>query len=260
MSILPKVASQQYPLALTSGHPDIKLRPFTISEQKILLHALEMGDNELILSAIDQLITQCSNGEADIEKLSVLDVEQIVVKMRSISVSNISELVYICQNEVDNKLLNIEQINYNPEAKEIFGAGVCEARIPANIDLSAIKVKENKRDKVIKLTEDIAIKMKDLSYSDYKRVGKLSDETESASLNLACQVDLVIHKDNLITRDDITEVELLEWLAELIGSDYNKLQSWCNAAPQLEHSFLLTCPDCGKEEVIVLNGLNDFLV
>ena len=55
--MLPKIEVPTYDLELISNGKKIKFRPFLVKEEKILLMALESGDEKDILGAIKQILS-----------------------------------------------------------------------------------------------------------------------------------------------------------------------------------------------------------
>ena len=56
---LPKINTVLYDLELPSSGKKIEYRPFLVKEEKILLTALEGGEEKDMAKAIKQIITQC---------------------------------------------------------------------------------------------------------------------------------------------------------------------------------------------------------
>ena len=87
---LPKIDLPLSEIILPSNGEKVKIRPFTVKEEKILLVAAE-GDeavNELI--AIKQVINNCLVDKT-IEDLSMLDIEYVYLKLRTRSVDNMAK-------------------------------------------------------------------------------------------------------------------------------------------------------------------------
>ena len=125
---LPKIDFVTYELKLPSSEQKIKYRPFLVKEEKILLIAAESKNNEQILLALEQVITNCLLDQVDISILPSFDVEYIFLKIREKSMGEIIKV-----NIVD------------PEEKKKF---------EVDVDLSKVVVKRSpKHEKRIKLSE-----------------------------------------------------------------------------------------------------------
>lgn len=252
---LPIIPTQSHNFVL-SNNKTIKLRPFSVSEQKIILHAVEMKDPDLINNAVEDLLNGCVLGDLDINTVPIFDIERLIVKLRSISISEISDLQYTCRNIVNDKVLNKEQILMLPDAKPILGEGECDTKIPVKINLNVIELNKSNQDDVIMFTDTIGVRMVNLSFGKYKLLG--TDNNDVIDLICAC-VDVVIHGDDIIYRKEIKSSELKLWIDELSVTDYNSLVSWVNNLPTLRHEFNITCPSCKTTEHIILEGLESFL-
>ena len=133
---LPKVVAPTFELQLITGKK-IKYRPFLVKEEKVLLIALEGGNDADISSTLKSVLKSCiiTRG-VDIEKLPSFELEYLFLNIRGKSVGESVELIVTCQD--DNK-----------------------TKVPLTINLSDIKleVPDNHSD-MIKVNDDVTIKMK----------------------------------------------------------------------------------------------------
>mgnify|MGYP000477576131 CR=1 FL=1 len=70
---LPKITTPTYELELPSTDKKVKFRPFLVKEEKILLIAIENDKSEEMLSAIKQIIKNCTFDKIDVEKIPLFD-------------------------------------------------------------------------------------------------------------------------------------------------------------------------------------------
>jgi len=92
---LPKIEYPTFDLTLPSSKEVIKLRPFLVKEEKILLSAMQGEDSEEILNSILQVVNNCIITEGvDVEQLATIDLEYIFIRLRARSVNNIISLTY----------------------------------------------------------------------------------------------------------------------------------------------------------------------
>ena len=90
---LPLLNVATYDLELPSSGKKIQYRPFLVKEEKILLMALEGKDDKDMSKAIKQIITQCVTSEGfNVNKLAMIDLEYIFLRMRSKAVGDISTI------------------------------------------------------------------------------------------------------------------------------------------------------------------------
>ena len=57
---LPKLDVPIYEMVVPSTDEKIKYRPFLIKEEKILLIAMESGENEDIVQSVKQIVSECT--------------------------------------------------------------------------------------------------------------------------------------------------------------------------------------------------------
>lgn len=258
---LPSVATPKFDVTLPSNGRSVKIRPFLVKEQKIVLHAIEMQDPNQLNNALDDVLKSCTFNEVDIDALPVYDVEYLITQIRARSVGDVVEINYICRNHVKDKLLNAEQIKYNPDAEEIRGEGPCETRIPLKVNLASIECtsKGKRPDNRIMFTDSIGVIMRDLPYGVYKQLSQDKEATTAGLKAVAACVEMVINGDEVFSQSDFTEEELVAWLEELIGDDFDKLDEFIKSMPTMRMEVELTCPSCGAKEKVKLEGLDDFL-
>ena len=79
---LPILETATYELTLPSKDVKVKFRPFLVKEEKILLQALESGENKEMVSALKQIVHACTFGKVDINTLPIFDVEYIFLQIR----------------------------------------------------------------------------------------------------------------------------------------------------------------------------------
>ena len=83
---LPKLNVPVYEAVLPSTEKVIKYRPFLVKEEKILLTAMEAGEDSAMIPAVKQIIRNCIEGEIDVERLPTFDIEYLFLRLRAKSV------------------------------------------------------------------------------------------------------------------------------------------------------------------------------
>lgn len=258
---LPSLATPKFDLTVPSTKKKIKYRPFIVKEQKIILHAIEMRDAEQLNNALDDVLKDCTFGKVDIDALTVYDVEYLIMQIRAHSVGDVVEINYVCNNHIEDKLLNAEQLKYQPEAEEKRGPGKCETRIPVKVNLSQLEAssKTERPDNRIMLTDSIGVVMRDMPYGVYKTLAKTDKSADAGLLAIAACIECVVNGDEVIDRSDLKDEELINWLEEMTGDDFDKMEAFTKSMPTIRMSMEITCPSCGAKEKVELEGLDDFL-
>ena len=71
---LPVLNVAQHELTLPSTGKPLKFRPFLVKEEKLLLIALESGEEKDMINAIQQIISQCVLDKIEVVELPLFDV------------------------------------------------------------------------------------------------------------------------------------------------------------------------------------------
>ena len=135
---LPKVNTIEYFAKLPVSGKEVKYRPFSVGEQKVLLQALEDENNRTITHTIINLVESCSEIEnGKITSLSNADLEYLFLQIRIKSVGEKTRVVLGCKNQpqcdgTTDVGVTLRVPNYNEIQQSLGGDEV------ANIGISDI--------------------------------------------------------------------------------------------------------------------------
>ena len=238
--MLPKIDVPSYDIVLPVSKTKVTFRPFLVKEQKILLMAMESQESDFIETNIKQVLRNCSLSELNIDELPLVDIEFYFLNLRAKSVGEEVETKYKCENIVEEKPCdNIMNVKYNVLEVDV--------RIPEG-------------DKIIKLAEDIGIKMK---YPSFAILNKLKAENDSAKVAfelIAECIEYVYDKDNLYYANEIPKEELDAFLDQLTTEQFKEVQKFIEELPKIEKTIEVKCSKCGFEHKIVSKELTDFFI
>jgi hypothetical protein len=237
---LPIIEVPKYELKLPVSEKKIHFRPFLVKEQKVLLQAMEMGDESQVAIVMEDLATACTFDKVDIHSLPYADVEYIILNIRKKSVSENVDLSYRCANNIDGEKCG-NKILYQ-----------------LNLDEVNVTIPEGKATQVM-LTDEIGIKLKDLSYDDIKKARELNTAVEQGYSLIMSSIESVFDTQQVYTKNDFDEKELIEFLDNLGPEMLEKIEQSVSNIPVIEKIIKLKCNKCGNEEEITLRGLDDFL-
>ena len=96
---LPKLGVPTYELILPSTGKTVKYRPFLVKEEKLLLLAMESGEEKEIISAVKTLLKNCITSRLKVDNLPSFDLEYIFLKIRAASVGEVIELTVTCTDD-----------------------------------------------------------------------------------------------------------------------------------------------------------------
>ena len=233
--MLPKIDKPIFEIAVPSLKRDVKFRPFTVKEEKILLVAQQESSEKSIILAIKQVINNCCQEDKfDVDKLATFDLEYLFLKLRARSINNVIEVSY--RDNEDDKVYDFE------------------------IDLDEVEMLQNAdASNIIAITDTIGIKMK------YPSVTIIDDAPVDASaadvveyLIRKC-IDSIYDEENVYPADEYDEKELLEWIDSLDVETFNKIRAFFDNLPQMYYKLEYT-NSLGNERTIELSTLSDFFI
>jgi len=233
---LPKLTTPTYELEVPSTDEKIKYRPFLVKEEKILLIAMESGEQESIVTAIKDIVTECTYGKVDLGSLPMFDVEYIFLQIRSKSVGEVSTLKLLC-----------------PDDKETY--------VNVDVDLSEVMVHVDKgHNPKIELTKEMGMIMTYPTIDSLNDVGG-SDINASNMLDVISSCVLQIYDkkgEEVFDAKDQTKQELVEFVEQLNTKQFEEVQKFFDTMPKLKHIIEVENPKTKVKSEIVLQGLNDF--
>ena len=215
---LPKLnTAPKYELTVPSTGEKVRFRPFLVKEQKILLIAYESKDRKNIIQAILDTIDSCVE-ELDVKKLTTFDVDFIFTNIRSKSVG--------------------EKITVNMNCKS------CSTPNEIEIDLDEIKYENLNLDMMVKINEDISIKMKYPQY-DYFLQNQDFFENKSGADTLillvaSCMESVMTEEEQFNIGDESIE-EVDAFINSLSAEQFAKIQGFIEKLPKLTKEVKCSC-------------------
>jgi hypothetical protein len=244
--MLPKIDVPIYELTLPLTNKLIRFRPFLVKEEKILLMAMESDENDSILLAVKQIITNCCLDEISVDDLPITDIEFLFLNLRARSVNEIVELPYKCNNKV----------TVNGEEKE------CGSIVNLEMNLLEIHpdVHEKKIDKIV-LDEKIGLLIRYPSFKIVEEAQKAEGtEVEKLMNVLVGCIDGIYTEETIYYSKDVPKKELLEFIENLTREQFNKIQEFFESMPKIKKEVDFECEKCGYHEKITVEGLQSFFV
>ena len=233
---LPKLNAPTYELEIPSTDEKIKYRPFLVKEEKILLMAMESGENKDIIQAIKDIVSECTFGKISLGTLPMFDIEYIFLNIRAKSVGEVSKLSLLC-----------------PDDKKTY------APVEVNLNDVKVQVSDNHTNK-IELTDEMGMIM------TYPTIDSFS-ETGITTINASNMLDVIggcvlqIYEEKgkkVYEAKDQTKKELTEFIESMNTKQFKKIQEFYDTMPKLKHEVKVKNPKTKKESKITLAGLNDF--
>lgn len=226
---LPRIDQPLFNLTIPSTKQQIKVRPFLVKDEKILLIALESNDQAQILTSIQQIVQNCIQDNIDVSDLPTFDLEYLFVRLRNISVGNILKLSF----DEDG-----EKINYE-------------------LDLEDVKIDFNdNHEKIIEIDDTYKLEMKYPSFKTLSSVGIKEMDTQNSFKFIGHCIDKLFTDEEVWILADSTEEEKNTFLEGLSVEAFRKINQFFDTSPKLKHTIQYKTKDGTKERT--LQGLTDF--
>tara|TARA_R100000773_G_scaffold43670_1_gene42615 strand:+ start:182 stop:901 length:720 start_codon:yes stop_codon:yes gene_type:complete len=235
---LPKISTPTYELTLPSSNKKIKVRPFLVKEEKILIIAMETQDTKQIANAIKDILGKCILTRGiKVEKLSTFDIEYLFLNIRGKSVGEQIEVMVTCPD--DGK-----------------------TQVPTLINIDNIKILRDKNHNTdIKLDDVFTLRMKypslnEFIKSNFNPAGDMGVD-DTFDLIGSC-IDQVYSEEESWTSSECTKKELTEFVEQLNSSQFKEIEKFFETMPKLSHTVKVINPNTKVESEIVLEGLQNF--
>lgn len=246
---LPVIDSPTFEMNLYSLKDPIIYRPFLVKEEKLLLMAMEGGNDKEILRATKQILNNCIiNEDFNIETLPLFDMQYALLKIRGKSIGE----------TIDLRLKHPKEINKKKE--------ICNAETPVKINLSNINLTVNEEHKkYVRLTDTISVEMRYPTIEIYERLSKIEQDESASGVNelfhiiMDC-IHTIYSGDESFSTNDYERQDLENFVGSLTSEQFNKIKEFYNTMPALLHDIKWTCKTCECDEEVTLNGLGDFFL
>ena len=233
---LPKINTPTYELAVPSTDKKLKYRPFLVKEEKILMMAMEAGEQPAIIDAVKDIVKSCTFEKFDISNAPIFDVEYIFLNIRAKSVGEISTVNLRC-----------------PDDEETF--------VPTEIDLTKVEVEMDEgHTNKIELSEEMGIIMTYPSVDSFINF-------DATNINASNMLDIIVtcikqiydnKGEEVYEAKDSTKQELIDFIEQLNSKQFADVQKFFDTMPRLKHTVKIENPKTKVKSDITLTGLNDF--
>ena len=233
---LPQVVLPTFELEIPSNKKKIKYRPFVVKEEKLLLLAMEGGNDKEIEDAVKQLLKGCIQSRVKLDDLAIFDLEYIFLRIRAASVGEIVEMNITCQDDG-------------------------ETVVKYNLDLSDVKVTyPDGHSNKIMLSENLGVIMKYPSFREFvdgSVLGKMPDAENLLEIIGGC-IDQIFDGEDVYDSSTTTKKEFVQFLESLSNKQFESIQSFFETSPSLEHQISVKNPKTGEITNVTISGLSNF--
>lgn len=227
---LPKIQSPIFNTDLPSSGQNIKYRPFTVKEEKLLLIAREGNDTKDAFNAVKQIVNNCVLDDIDVENMPTIDIEWLFLSLRAKSVNNIIKLRF--QDKEDEQIYSVD------------------------LNIDDVKVEKWSGDNKIQLTDDVGVILKLPTLNSVLKANSDNANEQAIDILKGC-IESIYDKTAVYPIVDADPKELDEFIESLSSEQFQKLNEFFTNVPKLKHTVSYTRED-GEVKSIELQGLNDF--
>jgi hypothetical protein len=234
---LPKMNAPLYNVTIPSTKKEVKFRPFLVKEEKSLLLAQQSEDPKVMINTLKSIIENCIVDNVDIDKLAIFDYEYLFTQIRSKSVGEIVELLFLCDTCDDDK-----------------------AKAQVNLDISKFQVEfpEGHNNK-IELFDDVGIMMKNPSLDILDKLEKVKEGDINSIFDVVADcMESVYTTEEVFNTKDQTKQEVIDFLENLTQEQFKKIENFFLTMPKLRQKVEYDCPVCNKHHVKTMEGLESF--
>ena len=241
---LPKLEVPVLECELPISKEVVKYRPYTVKEENVMnLVTTEKDPDKLhvaAISALARLVEECTFNNVNINNLPMIDFEYLFLKISIASSGSIRKKIYSCQAKIDDK--------------------TCNKEIALDIDLDQVECHGEMPDPIVKLTDQISLKLKLPGYESIKRIiSNKTNEEDALIKTVASSVEMVIYGEEVYTEFD--QQELIDNILSNMTAEQGKgVQDFYDNVPTLKYKTEITCPKCKTKHPIEIDNVLSFFV
>jgi hypothetical protein len=228
---LPKLDTPTYDLTLPSTGEKVKYRPFLVKEYKILLTALD-SDTEEIYKIVTELVDVCTFNKLKVRDLPNFDIEYLFLNIRGKSIGEKTSLTLECTN--------------------------CASKINFDLDITKAKIKrDSEHTSKILITDKIGLEMR---YPVFSEIISIYDNFNSENIvDLLCSCIKTVYTDEE-QYNEYSKEELIEFVNSFSRPQFEKLEQFFITMPKVTQKVEQVCENCGTNNEVNLEGLQNFFV
>ena len=234
---LPINTTPIYTLVIPSTQKQFKYRPFLVRDQKALLAAQQSESAEVMLDTVKEVIQACAKTEINVADLASFDIEYIFSQMRAMSVGEIVDLIFRCDDCEDEK-----------------------AQAVVAVDLTKLQVvKQDNHTNQILLFGTCGVKMKYPTIETLKKLEHSTSEEIDQVFNVICDcIEYIYTDEEMFPAHEQPREDMVEFLNNLTDEQFTRIQEFFNTMPVLRVDIEYQCPVCNKHHNKYLEGLQSF--
>lgn len=232
--MLPKIDLPISELTLPSTGKKVKYRPFTVKEEKILLVAQESDDPLQEILATKQIVNNCLV-DSDVSKMSMFDLEYVLLIIRSRSVDNTLEFVI-----------------KDPDTEE---------RIELEIDINSIMLtNDEKHTNLVRINDEFSIVLKYPTIDEFAEIVTMNpdDPLVNYFVMTSC-LDKLVSADEVFDFSEYTNEHIDAFMDGMTGDVIALIQLFFETMPKIRHEMKYKNKN-GDDKTFVVEGTRSFFI
>jgi len=249
---LPKITTIIHTITLPLSKKKIKIRPFLVKEEKIIMMAIESKEPEQLADTIFEVINNCSQTPSfNAEDLTMVDLQYIMIKLRAMSKGDTIDVTVKCNNDVPD---------VDDEGKPLDTTHKCHHKNEVMLNLDDLKLskKYDKKLEKIQINPTQGIKLKP---ADGTLVALLSSKKTKAEMTIksivSC-IEYVWDGEEVTMLKDEPKEDVEEFIDQLPGAVIKEIEKYIKSMPKLSIKTDFTCVVCGYKETLEVDNIQDF--
>ncbi|CAB4131496.1 Baseplate hub assembly protein, bacteriophage T4-like [uncultured Caudovirales phage] len=231
---LPKISYPTISLTVPPEKTSYTFRPMLVKEEKLLLMAKVSEDQTDMLTAIKQVVNNCSMDPTfDVDKIPLFALEYLFVRLRGFSIGDNIKVSY--RDMEDQQVYDFE------------------------VDLKNVDIKyPEKQDTKIAITDKSGLVMQyPPAYIYDDKIFLKSDGDETFYRLVVRCIGQIYDTDNVYEGKDFSEDDLLEFLELMDLQSFDKVREFMSNLPSLYYKLEYKNA-MGADKTIELTSLSDF--
>jgi hypothetical protein len=209
-----------------------KFRGYSAGEEQALLVSKESGDTETIMNNTKEVISKCTFGEVDPDKITSFDIEYILLQLRAKAVGELIELNLTCKNTE------------------------CKKNNEATINIHDIKAPAVEKDaNIIKLNDAVTLVMK---YAGFEVLEALTKPGVDVFKIIASLITQVVKGDDVIETSELDPEEVIRFVKGMNSKVIKKISNFIYTTPAVVHTLKVKCMHCGNDNEYTFKGIRNF--
>lgn len=231
---IPSIVVPHFNMTLPHAKRAVSFRPYLVKEEKLLVMASESDDVESAIQVVGDIVKACTNGDIDITKDSMVDVQYAFLQIRGKSQGESIELYSLCT--------------------------ACNVKNFISITAEDFTIMEfPNHQKTFKLTDDVTVTMR---YPTIQNFGDLyADEDEQKIFHVVAEcIESLVTPDETFINDGSPDSirSFLEFLDSLTPELFEHFDQFFVTMPILQCKREFYCSGCRTKNNILVDGITSF--